>query len=471
MATEMLTDRRVAGASAERGKRLELWDGRRPGLCLRVTDKGVKTWVYRYRLADGRQPRFTIGKWPAVALKDARDIAAERALNVARGGDPATDRRRARAFAANPLRTFDDLADLYEERCGSGDWMPKGKRKRKATLVSEEGVLRRNIRPVLGRTPYPAINKADVKSLLRGMTARGIGAQANKTHAVIRQVFNFAIAEDLVTFNPTTGVNQPATVNARDRVWTDGELRRLWTALSDYENIVDTNGEHVPITETMALALKLAAVLGQRRGEIAGMEVRELDLVARTWTIPGSRMKANRPHIVPLSDLAVTLIEKAIAATNAGRNSQSDFVFRTTWEIDEPIKPASITRAMSRVTKALGIPRATVHDLRRTMSTTMTSERLRITHFIRSEVLGHSTSGGGAAVSSAHYDVNTYLSEKRRALNDWARLLAAIVGEVPTGLMTHGEKSGPPMIEDELRRRMAEDPAFRLALLVELAGA
>lgn len=469
MPTEMLTDRRVAAASAKSGKRLEIWDVRQRGLCLRVTDTGVKTWVFRYRLADGRQPRFTIGKWPAVALKDARDIAAERALDVTKGGDPATDRRRARAFAANPLRTFDDLADLYEKRCAAGDWMPKGKKKRKATLVSEEGVLRRNIRPVLGKTPYPAITKADVRSLLRGMTARGIGAQANKTHAVIRQVFNFAIAEDLVAFNPTTGVSQPATVNARDRVWTDAELRRLWLALSDYQNILDADGQHVPITETTALALKLAAVVGQRRGEIAGMEVRELDFAARTWTIPGSRMKANRAHIVPLSDLAISLIEKAIEATNAGRNSQSDYVFRTTWEIEEPIKPASLTRAMSRVTQALGIPRATLHDLRRTMSSTMTSERLRISHFVRSEVLGHATSGGGAAVSSAHYDVNTYLSEKRRALSAWARLLASIVGEA---LPSEPSKvlSDLPVIDQDLRQRLSDDPAFRLALLVELAG-
>ncbi len=228
------------------------------------------------------------------------------------------------------------------------------------------------------------------------MTSRGVGAQANKTHAVIRQVFNFAIAEDLVTYNPTTGINQPATINARDRVWTDAELRRLWSALSDHKNILNADGERVPITETLALALKLAAVLGQRRSEIIGMEVRELDLVARTWTIPAGRMKANRPHLVPLPDIAVALIEDAIALTNEGRNSQSDYVFRTTWEVDQPIQPASLTRAMKRVSQALGIHNATVHDLRRTMSTTMTSERLKISPFIRSELLAHATTGGGA---------------------------------------------------------------------------
>jgi len=103
--------------------------------------------------------------------------------------------------------------------------MPKNKRKRPRTLEDEKNVLRLHIRPALGKTPYPAVTKADVRTLLRKMTARGIGAQANRTHALIRQVYNFAIAEDLVVINPTTGVSQPATNNARKRIWNDAELR------------------------------------------------------------------------------------------------------------------------------------------------------------------------------------------------------------------------------------------------------
>ncbi|MGQ3112790.1 MAG: tyrosine-type recombinase/integrase [Brevundimonas sp.] len=433
MTKEMLTDRRVSGARADKGKRLELWDTRVPGLCLRVTDQGSKTWIYRYRAEDGRQPRFTIGKMPAISLKDARDQAADLAREVAKGGDPATDRKTARAAASNPVRTFNDLADLYQRCCASGEWMPKGKRKRKVTLDSEEGVLRRNIRPVFGKKPYAAITKAEIRSLLRAMTARNIGAQANKTHAVIRQVYNFAIAEDLVTVNPTTGVSHPATVNARSRAWTDAELRLLWSALSNYGCILDSQGKRINLTEIVALALKLAAVLGQRRGEIIGMEVSELDFTARTWTIPAERMKANRPHLVPLPDVAIALIQKAMAVTNEGRNSQSKYVFRTTWEIERPMQPSSLTHAMARVTRALNIPNATVHDLRRTMSSAMTSERLKISPFIRSLILAHAATGGGAAVSSVHYDVNEYVSEKRDALDRWARLLMSIVGESQAG--------------------------------------
>lgn len=428
MSKKLMTDRGVAAEKAEPGQRLEIWDARQAGLCLRVTDKGVKTWVFRYRAADGRQPRFTIGKLPAVSLKDARDRAADLAREVAKGGDPATARRKARVAASGPLRTFDDLADLFEQRCASGEWMPKGKKKRPRTLETEKLVLKLHIRPVLGKMPYTAITKADVRALLRKMTARGIGAQANRTHALIRQVFNFAISEELVAVNPVAGVLAPATNNARSRIWTDAELKALWAALTDYANIYDEK-KRVALTEIMALALKLTAVLGQRRQEISGMEVGELDLDAKIWTIRAERMKGNRPHVVPLPDEAVDLIRQAMSVTNRGRNSQSDYVFRTTWEDERAVEPASVSRAMLRVTRALNIKNATVHDLRRTMSSTMTSERLKVSHFVRSEVIAHSTTGGGAAVSMQNYDVNSYVSEKRDALERWSKLLMIIVGE------------------------------------------
>ena len=478
MPKESLTDRRVAAAVAEPGKRLEIWDAKQGGLCLRVTDRGVKTWVFRYRRADGRQPRFTIGKAPGVSLKDARLRAAQLARDIALGQDPATKRRHERAFAAGALRTFDDLADLFEARCASGEWMPKNKRKRPITLRTEKDVLRLHLRPTLGKMPYPAVTKADVRLLLRKLTGRGLGAQANRAHALIRQVYNFAIAEDLVVLNPTTGVVQPAPHNVRKRIWTDAELRAMWQALSDPDALIDEEGREVPVTEIMALALKVTAVLGQRRQEIAGMRVAELDFEARTWTIPDWRMKGGRDHLVPLPDAAVVLIKRAIAVTNAGRNSQSEYVFRTTWEDERPLEPNSMSRGMLRVTRALGIQNATVHDLRRTMSTIMTSERLKISHFIRSEVLSHVTSGGGAAVSSAHYDVNSYVSEKRAALQNWSNLLMRIVGEQDPDMIGSsgpdyelgGSFDEPAQIADFLRQKVAHNPQLRQALIAELLG-
>jgi hypothetical protein len=97
MATLKLTDRQVAAARADRGARLELWDKQTPGLALRVSDQGRKTWVVRYRTDDGRQPRFTLGTYPTLGLSEARDLAADVIRDAKRGGDPSAEKRRSRA--------------------------------------------------------------------------------------------------------------------------------------------------------------------------------------------------------------------------------------------------------------------------------------------------------------------------------------------------------------------------------------
>lgn len=429
MPTVALTDRSVASAKATLGQRLELWDERVPGLCLRVTDKGAKTWVLRYRARDGRQPRFTLGRLPAMGLRDAREAAIELIREVGRGADPATDRKKARIAAPTKLRTFDDLADLYEAQCAAGDWRPKGKKKRASTLAEEKGVLRRYVRPAIGKLPYGQVSRAEVKRFLKAMQAKGIGAQTNRAHAVTRQVYAFAIAEDLVQINPATGFARVAEESPRSNIWSDDQLRTVWAALTDPTGLSDADGEPVHVSEPVRIAIKLAALLAQRRGEIIGMETAELDLDAKTWLIRPERMKGNRSHMVPLSDAAVGLIERAIELANAERGQASAFVFPTDWSDERAIKPDSMSNALQRITAALGLGGLTLHDLRRTASTVLTSERIGVSPFIRSQVLGHQDAGGGAMVSSVHYDRNSYLVDKRRALNAWSDLLLEVVGE------------------------------------------
>ena len=177
----------------------------------------------------------------------------------------------------------------------------------------------------------------------------------------------------------------------------------------------------------MRIAIKLLALLGQRRAEVIGMERSELDLSAKTWLIDASRMKGNRPQMVPLPEVAVPLIKRAMMLADMDRTTPSRFVFPSPVGEDAPVKPASVTYAMRRLKAGLRVEGPTVHDLRRTVSTNMTSERCGISPFIRSKVLGHLDAGGGAQVSSVHYDANTYIAEKRRALEIWAKLLMRIV--------------------------------------------
>lgn len=430
MAAKVLTDVACAAAIAPARKRVELQDAKVPGLSLRVTDKGARTWIARYRSGAG-QSRFTLGTFPAMGVQKARAAARKALLDVEEGRDPAAEKRREREEAkASPIKSFNDLADAYLKACETGRWKPKKKVKRARTLADETYILNRNIRPVLGKRAPKDITRRDVKALLGGMFDRGINAQTNKTQAVIRQVFNFAIEAEVpgVVVNPADKIQPLGIQKPRARIWSDGELKTLWTGLESPQVLVK-----LKIGRPVAIALQLAALLLQRESEVAGMALSELDLENATWSLPGERTKNGAEHLVPLPPRAVELIREAMALAKEGREEQPPYVFPSPrGGGSKPILGGALAHALRDLRTELKIVGPTVHDLRRTGSTALTSEQIGVSHFIRSKVLGHqSDAGGGAAVSSLHYDLNAYVAPKRAALLAWEALLLEIVGERP----------------------------------------
>ncbi len=410
-------------------------DGQVPGLELRVSGNGRKVWSFRYRTLAGAQRRMSLGVFPAVDVGDARTAAMAALTVIAAGGDPAAEKRRAKAAEANrEIRSLDDLADVYLKACEEGRWRPKGKTKRASTLADETATLKRHVRPTLGKRDYSEITRRDVRQLLGKMAARGIGARTNKVHAIIRQVFAYAVGEELVQINPAVGFPPLGAQQPRVRVLTDAEMKALWGALVDPSKLRDKSGEPVTVGRPMRIALQLAALLLQRRAEVAGMTVAELNLDEGVWLIPGARAKNGKPHLVPLPPRAVVMIREAIRLANEGREEPSRYVFPSRHKAGQAFRPDSLTHAMADLTDALGIEGVSPHDLRRTGSTALTSERIGVSPFIRSKVLGHtSDAGGGSAVSATHYDANEYVAEKRKALEGWEQLLLMIVGERPQG--------------------------------------
>ncbi|MBX9575894.1 MAG: integrase arm-type DNA-binding domain-containing protein [Caulobacteraceae bacterium] len=421
MPTVNLTSTMVASAAPQGSARLELWDEKTPGLCLRVTDKGARSWVLRYRTPDGRQPRLKLGDAKRMSLKDARLEAWRLKGEIEKGADPQGAKRQARETARSLMvRTFDDLLSAYWTACETGEWKPKKKRKRPQTLAFEKRLAARHVSPALGSIPLVDIKKATVRDLLRDMIAKGIGAQTNRCHAIVRQAFNFGLAEDLVASNPAMGFESFHDAKPRRRVWKDEELRRLWAALEHPSGLKDGDGNRVYLARSTAIALQLCALLLQRRGEVAGMSPSELDLAAKVWTVPAERMKGGRAHQVPLPPKAVALIEEALELARDPQRESPEVVFPSPRDRTKSIRADALTHALDKVRDCIGVDGASVHDLRRTGSTALTSERIGVSPFIRSKVLGHETdTGGGAAVSSTHYDLNEYMAEKRRALEAW----------------------------------------------------
>jgi len=443
-----LTDKAVQAAKADAGERLEIWDVQTAGLCLRVSGieekdgkvRQRKVWVWRYRTDDGRQPRLTLGDYSdAYSLADARADVERRRVEVRNGADPSGEKRRAKAEAkAQPIKTLSDLAAIYFTACETGEWKPRGKKKRASTLSEERGLWRRHIKADLGDLRVEDVTPDAIRKRLRSLLAKGHGVTSNRVRSLLRQLFNFAINEERILLNPVAKVQALGTETARARVLSDAELKLAWSAIIDPSGLKKPAGEgeeaaQVYIGEAVSIALRLLLLTLTRRFELAGMRLDELDLAQGSWTIPGERTKNGIPLLVPLSADAKALVERAIEIARTAKDANehpSPFVFPSPRDRAKPITPAALSHALRDLRLALAATRFTPHDFRRTAATIMASERLGISPFLIGRLLNHTTEqGGAAAVTQAHYNLHDYAQEKRRALQGWADLLMEIVGE------------------------------------------
>ncbi len=263
-----------------------------------------------------------------------------------------------------------------------------------------------------------------IQSFVDGLADNQSSGAARQSRIILHGIFAFAQRHEVTDINPVQFVTV-AGYKPRERVLTDSELKTIWNALTPPVEIVGAS-----ISANVAYSVLLAMVSLQRRGEVTGMSLEEIDRDRRLWIIPSTRTKNHRTHVVPLSDLALELIDKALSV----RSSDSRYVFPSPRDADQPIKPAAMTRAFGRLKKALDLGDIRPHDLRRTGATNLTGEQLGFARFTVSKVLNHASDTGGAAAVTGVYDQNEYLPEKRRALDAWAlRVLEIVEGKGKPG--------------------------------------
>jgi integrase len=199
----------------------------------------------------------------------------------------------------------------------------------------------------------------------------------------------------------------PVPPAPRERVLDDTEIATLWHALPSIQK-----------SPACQRIIKLCLLTAQRVGEVSGLRLSELDLAARTWTIPSNRSKNKHSHVVPLSDAAVAIINEAQASAR-GDVLFPDGVGKGALRADAVSK--TITKAQERV----GIAHWVAHDLRRSAVTGMA--KLGVSPIVLGHVINH-RSVTKAGVTLSVYSHYTYDKEKREALELWADRLAAIVG-------------------------------------------
>jgi integrase len=242
------------------------------------------------------------------------------------------------------------------------------------------------------------------------MLRRGVKVEATRVFQDVRAMVRWAVQQEYLDANPLDGMTKPAEATSSNRVLTDDETRTLWTGLP---NALAKSVQCQQI-------IKLCLVTGQRLGEVSGLGRAELDLKAREWRLPGSRTKNGHAHVVPLSDLALSIIKQATA--DAGESA--GFVFPC-GKGSLPSLAVSRTILRANGAKRFGIAPWSAHDLRRTALTGMA--RLGVAPIVLGHVANHRTTTR-AGVTLAVYSQYQYDKEKRAALELWADRLAAIIG-------------------------------------------
>ena len=378
-------DRRLTDAvirSLTPGERqADYWCVTPKGFGLRVSPGGRKTFIVRYRVA-GRRRRVSLGAYPELTLADARRRARQVLGEVASGRDPAQVREDVRDAG-----TVGDLAQLY---------LTKHAQAKKRSWRQDRRIIENELLP-LWRTRSPReIYRRDVRTLLEAIAERPAPIMANRVLALIRKMFNFAIARELVDFNPCAQLERPGRERQRDRVLTDEEIRTLWTKLE---------GE----AAEMAAAFRLRLVTAQRGGEVFDMCWGDVDLVDRWWSIPGSDTKNELPHRVPLNDLAIEILT-ALRSRERNGMPASPYV----------LAGARGKRQRSEASARVGLADFRGHDLRRTAASRMASAG--VPRLVIGRILNHVDSG-----VTAVYDRYSYDAEKQEALEIWCQQLKSIL--------------------------------------------
>jgi integrase len=376
------------------GRPYVVWDTYQRGLAVVVQRTGSAAWKAVYS-RNGRPRWFHIGLVGAIGLADARKLASRVMFAVAEGKDPAAERAAERGRG-----TFEELATRYLEEHA---------KKKNKSWKQADSLIRRYVLPRWAKLATADISRGDVKTMLRKIDAP---ISANQTLAAASAIFSWAIKEDLLKDNPCRGVARNETTD-RERVLSDSEIPKFWTAFDDAGLLVSS-------------ALKVLLLTGQRLGEVRHMRWEHIE--EGWWTLPGSPVpdcgwpgtKNGETHRVWIPEAAQAIIAE-LSEDEVPPKGGTGFVF----ESERGAAVYGLAEAMRKTCVALGVERATPHDLRRTHGTLIAS--LGFGRDAMNRIQNH-REGGIASV----YDRHAYAEENKRIMEAVAgRVMTLIDGGTP----------------------------------------
>lgn len=411
----MLTDKAIRDAKPKASAyRLRDANVVTRGFGVTVAPSGAKSFYLSFTSPeDGKRKQVALGRFPKMSLREARLKAAAVRAEVDNGKDPAIERRQTitKRIEQRALGSLGDLVDLY-----AADLEADGKR----TAKEVRRIKGKDIPTALISRPAHLVSKDDILDILTPIAQRGAKVHSDNVRAYLHAAFELGLHAEGMTrwrgkapkfgiqHNPVATVRKSVSRKARgQRALSPAEIKQFWhTEL---------------LTAPMLLAIKFVLATGQRVEEVLHATWDEFDANQMLWTIPGQRRKTrgktSEPHLVPLTDFHVVLLED-IRNTTQHRK----FLFPARGG-EAPRRYDSLTHAVRGFIQASDMQSFSPRDLRRTFKTQAGS--LGISLEMRNRLQGHAMTD----VGSAHYDRWNYLPEKRQAMTTWSDGLQEMLRE------------------------------------------
>ncbi len=365
------------------------------GLFVIVTPNGGKWWRFKYRFG-GKEKLLSLGTWPEISLKEAHDRRDKARELVALGQDPSEARKSAEVEQAKATTdTFEAVArEWFANR--SASWVPAHADK----IIRR---LERDVFPYLGNRGVADIKSPELLEVLRRIEGRGANETTHRALQSCGQVFRYAIATGRTERDIAADLRDalvPVKKGHFAAVTDPKEIGGLIRTMRDYKGY--------PVVR---YALQLAPLVFLRPGELRNAQWQEIDFEAKTWCIPGERMKMRQPHIVPLSRQAQKILKDLHEITGSGQ-----YLFPSPRDKRRPISDNAVLAALRRM--GIGKEEMSGHGFR-AMARTVLDEVLHV----RPDFIEHQLAHAVRDTNGRAYNRTEHLDGRRAMMQQWADYL------------------------------------------------